>query len=201
MGHIVPRQRWGLRGNVHPHARRNVSATMRTLLIDNYDSFTYNLYQLISEVNGSEPTVVRNDEAEGVLNLDHFDNVVISPGPGQPDRARDMGVSTALIAQTELPLLGVCLGHQGIVLGAGGTVERAAQARHGFLDQVTHDDRDLFAGLPQGFTVVRYHSLAARAAARDARGDRLDQRRGDHGRASSRAAAVGCAVPSRVGVE
>ncbi|MFD8099445.1 aminodeoxychorismate synthase component I [Nocardia fluminea] len=135
---------------------------MRTLLIDNYDSFTYNLYQLISEVNGSEPTVVRNDEADGALDLDQFDNVVISPGPGRPDRARDMGVSTTLIARTDLPLLGVCLGHQGIVLGAGGTVERAPQARHGFLDQVTHDDRDLFAGLPQGFTVVRYHSLAAR---------------------------------------
>ncbi|MGY0497534.1 aminodeoxychorismate synthase component I [Nocardia sp. FBN12] len=133
---------------------------MRTLLIDNYDSFTYNLYQLISEVNGSEPTVVRNDE--GPVDLAHFDNVVISPGPGRPDRARDMGISTALIAQADLPLLGVCLGHQGIVLGAGGTVERAPQARHGFLDQVTHDDRDLFTGLPQGFTVVRYHSLAAR---------------------------------------
>lgn len=134
---------------------------MRTLLIDNYDSFTYNLYQLISEVNGNEPTVVRNDEAAG-LDLDRFDNVVISPGPGRPDRARDMGVSTEVIARTELPLLGVCLGHQGIVLGAGGTVGRAPRARHGYLDQVAHDDRDLFAGLPQDFTVVRYHSLAAR---------------------------------------
>ncbi|MFC6013353.1 aminodeoxychorismate synthase [Nocardia lasii] len=136
---------------------------MRTLLIDNYDSFTYNLYQLISEVNGSEPVVVRNDEVTdpAELGLADFDNVVISPGPGRPDRARDMGVSTALIAQTELPLLGVCLGHQGIVIDAGGTVTRAPQARHGFLDQVRHDDRDLFAGLPQDFTVVRYHSLAA----------------------------------------
>ncbi|MFC4372580.1 aminodeoxychorismate synthase component I [Nocardia halotolerans] len=136
---------------------------MRTLLIDNYDSFTYNLYQLISEVNGSEPTVVRNDEAADLteLGLRDFDNVVISPGPGRPDRGRDMGVSTAVIARTELPLLGVCLGHQGIVIGAGGTVERAPQARHGFLDRVRHDDRDLFAGLPQDFTVVRYHSLAA----------------------------------------
>ncbi|UGT54305.1 aminodeoxychorismate synthase component I [Nocardia asteroides] len=136
---------------------------MRTLLIDNYDSFTYNLYQLISEVNGNEPTVVRNDEAAdlGALGLDRFDNVVISPGPGRPDRARDMGVSTAVIAATELPLLGVCLGHQGIVIGAGGTVGRAPRARHGYLDRISHDDRDLFAGLPQDFTVVRYHSLAA----------------------------------------
>ncbi|MFD3591140.1 aminodeoxychorismate synthase component I [Nocardia sp. NPDC058640] len=134
---------------------------MRTLLIDNYDSFTYNLYQLISEVNGNEPTVVRNDEAP--VDLNQFDNVVISPGPGRPDRTGDMGLSTAVIAESELPLLGVCLGHQGIVIGAGGTVERAPEARHGFLDQVTHDDRDLFAGLPQNFTVVRYHSLAAQS--------------------------------------
>ncbi|MEU5405535.1 aminodeoxychorismate synthase component I [Nocardia asteroides] len=136
---------------------------MRTLLIDNYDSFTYNLYQLISEVNGSEPVVVRNDEADSVagLGLDRFDNVVVSPGPGRPDRARDMGISTAVIAESTLPLLGVCLGHQGIVIGAGGTVGRAPQARHGYLDRVAHDDRDLFAGLPPDFTVVRYHSLAA----------------------------------------
>ncbi|MGW5455444.1 aminodeoxychorismate synthase component I [Nocardia sp. NPDC003979] len=136
---------------------------MRTLLIDNYDSFTYNLYQLISEVNGSEPVVVRNDEvgSVGELGLDRFDNVVISPGPGRPDRARDMGVSTAVLEQAELPLLGVCLGHQGIVIGAGGQVGRAPEARHGYLDRVAHDDRDLFAGLPQDFTVVRYHSLAA----------------------------------------
>ncbi|WP_336083423.1 aminodeoxychorismate synthase component I [Nocardia sp. SSK8] len=136
---------------------------MRTLLIDNYDSFTYNLYQLISEVNGSEPTVVRNDDVPDLvaLELSRFDNVVISPGPGRPDRARDMGISTRLIAETELPLLGVCLGHQGIVVGAGGTVGRAPRARHGYLDRVAHDDRDLFAGLPQDFTVVRYHSLAA----------------------------------------
>ncbi|MFE3545768.1 aminodeoxychorismate synthase component I [Nocardia sp. NPDC059177] len=136
---------------------------MRTLLIDNYDSFTYNLYQLISEVNGSEPTVVRNDEAgdPAALALERFDNVVISPGPGRPDRVRDMGISTQVIAETELPLLGVCLGHQGIVVGAGGSVGRAPRARHGYLDRVAHDDLDLFAGLPQDFTVVRYHSLAA----------------------------------------
>lgn len=133
---------------------------MRTLLIDNYDSFTYNLYQLISEVNGIEPTVVRNDEA-GELELTRFDNIVISPGPGRPDVARDAGISAAVIRETDLPLLGVCLGHQGIVVAAGGTVSVAPAARHGYLDRIEHDDRDLFAGLPQGFTAVRYHSLAA----------------------------------------
>ncbi|MGW4370072.1 aminodeoxychorismate synthase component I [Nocardia takedensis] len=133
---------------------------MRTLLVDNYDSFTYNLYQLLSEVNGVEPTVVRNDDTRA-LDPGDYDNIVISPGPGRPDRAADMGVSTDLIARTTLPLLGVCLGHQGIVIGAGGQVARAPLPRHGYLDHVAHDDRDLFAGLPQGFTAVRYHSLCA----------------------------------------
>ncbi|MFE7741565.1 aminodeoxychorismate synthase component I [Nocardia sp. NPDC057455] len=136
---------------------------MHTLLIDNYDSFTYNLYQLISEVNGVEPTVVRNDEARTVAELDlgRFDNVVVSPGPGRPDVARDVGISAAVIRESDLPLLGVCLGHQGIVVVAGGVVAEAPAARHGYLDRIEHDDRDLFAGIPQGFTAVRYHSLCA----------------------------------------
>lgn len=136
---------------------------MRTLLIDNYDSFTYNLYQLISEVNGVEPTVVRNDEARTVaaLGLARYDNVVVSPGPGRPDVARDVGISAAVIRESDLPLLGVCLGHQGIVVAAGGVVAEAPAARHGYLDRIEHDDEDLFAGVPQGFTAVRYHSLCA----------------------------------------
>ncbi|WP_433679737.1 aminodeoxychorismate synthase component I [Nocardia sp. CA-119907] len=136
---------------------------MRTLLIDNYDSFTYNLYQLISEVNGEEPTVVRNDEVGdiGQLRLERFDNVVISPGPGRPDVTRDIGISAAVIRETELPLLGVCLGHQALVVAEGGIVTTAPAARHGYLDRIEHDGNDLFAGLPEGFTAVRYHSLAA----------------------------------------
>ncbi|MBF6093605.1 aminodeoxychorismate synthase component I [Nocardia cyriacigeorgica] len=136
---------------------------MRTLLIDNYDSFTYNLYQLISEVYGSEPVVVRNDEARTVrqLRLDRFDNVVISPGPGRPDVARDVGLSAAVIRETGLPLLGVCLGHQAIVVAEGGVVDGAPAARHGYLDRIDHDGAGLFAGLPQQFTAVRYHSLCA----------------------------------------
>ncbi|WP_280369400.1 anthranilate synthase component II, partial [Nocardia wallacei] len=133
---------------------------MRTLLVDNYDSFTYNLYQLIAEVNGLEPVVVRNDAAE-VPALTGFDNIVISPGPGRPDVPRDFGISRRLIAEADLPLLGVCLGHQGIVLAAGGTVTAAPSARHGHPDRITHDGRDLFAGVPAGFTAVRYHSLCA----------------------------------------
>ncbi|WP_109523946.1 MULTISPECIES: aminodeoxychorismate synthase component I [Nocardia] len=143
---------------------------MRTLLIDNYDSFTYNLFQLISEVNGIEPTVVRNDEVRDIARLDlaAHDNIVISPGPGRPDIARDIGISAALIAEADLPLLGVCLGHQGIVIGAGGIVDLAAAARHGYLDRISHNGRDLFAGLPQDFTAVRYHSLCARRPLPDA---------------------------------
>ncbi|MFI7669216.1 aminodeoxychorismate synthase component I [Nocardia sp. NPDC049526] len=136
---------------------------MRTLLIDNYDSFTYNLYQLISEVNGEEPTVVRNDEVDDIarLRLERFDNVVISPGPGRPDVGRDIGISAAVIRETELPLLGVCLGHQAIVVAADGIVTTAPTARHGYLDHIEHDGDELFAGLPEGFTAVRYHSLCA----------------------------------------
>ncbi|QLY33360.1 aminodeoxychorismate synthase [Nocardia huaxiensis] len=136
---------------------------MRTLLIDNYDSFTYNLYQLIAEVNGSEPMVVRNDEVGSLdeLELASFDNIVVSPGPGRPDVARDFGISAAVIADARLPLLGVCLGHQGIVIAAGGSVVRAPEARHGYPDLITHDGRELFDGVPQGFRAVRYHSLCA----------------------------------------
>ncbi|MGW4249488.1 anthranilate synthase component II, partial [Nocardia sp. NPDC004722] len=136
---------------------------MRTLLIDNYDSFTYNLYQLISQVNGVEPVVVRNDEVGSIeeLGLERFDNIVISPGPGRPDVPRDFGISAEVIARAELPLLGVCLGHQGIVLAVGGEVVAAPRARHGYPDRITHDGRDLFAGVPQDFSAVRYHSLCA----------------------------------------
>jgi para-aminobenzoate synthetase len=133
---------------------------MRTLLIDNYDSFTYNLYQLLSVVNGTEPTVLRNDEVSDVA-LDFFDNVVISPGPGHPGKPRDFGISADIIARSAIPLLGVCLGHQGIVINEGGTVSPAPEPRHGYLEQIEHDGRDLFVGIPQQFTVVRYHSLAA----------------------------------------
>lgn len=84
---------------------------VRTLLIDNYDSFTYNLYQLIGEVNGQPPTVIRNDADFDSVPIDAFDNLVISPGPGRPDRVRDFGVSATAIRESGLPTLGVCLGH------------------------------------------------------------------------------------------
>ncbi|MCX5268383.1 aminodeoxychorismate synthase component I [Streptomyces sp. NBC_00199] len=136
---------------------------MKTLLIDNYDSYTYNLFQLIAEVNGEEPVVVLNDApADAVPDLTAFDNVVVSPGPGHPAKARDFGISARVLAESPLPVLGVCLGHQGIALGEGGRVSAAPRPRHGHLSAVRHDERDLFQGLPQNFTAVRYHSLAVR---------------------------------------
>jgi para-aminobenzoate synthetase len=134
---------------------------VKTLLIDNYDSFTYNLFQLLAEANGDEPIVVRHDEAtwdELVAELD-FDNVVVSPGPGRPDDPKDFGVSADAIAGCEVPLLGVCLGHQGIGWLSGGRVEHAPEPMHGRLSAVVHEDSPLFAGIPREFQVVRYHSL------------------------------------------
>jgi para-aminobenzoate synthetase len=133
---------------------------MLTLLIDNYDSFTYNLFQLLAEVNGVEPTVVRNDEAswEELSGLG-FDNVVLSPGPGRPERARDFGVCAEAIRRCEAPLLGVCLGHQGLGWVHGGQVAAAPEPLHGRVRAVEHAGAPLFAGIPGRFEATRYHSL------------------------------------------
>jgi para-aminobenzoate synthetase len=135
-------------------------AGLRTLLIDNYDSYTFNLFHLLGEVNGDEPVVVRNDELswEELAALG-ADNVVISPGPGRPERARDAGVSLDALRRGEVPVLGVCLGHQALAHVAGGTVVHAPEVMHGRLSPIRHDDSSLFAGLPQDFLAVRYHSL------------------------------------------
>ena len=133
---------------------------MKTLIIDNYDSYTYNLFQLISEVNGEEAVVVRNDAATWEeLSRRGFDNVVISPGPGTPERSGDFGICADALATPDLPILGVCLGHQGLAHVNGGAVARAPGAVHGRISPVFHDESPLFAGIPQGFAAVRYHSL------------------------------------------
>jgi para-aminobenzoate synthetase len=139
-------------------------AGLRTLLIDNYDSYTFNLFHLLGEVNDSEPVVVRNDEHpwEKLAALG-ADNVVISPGPGRPEHARDVGVSLDALSRAEVPVLGVCLGHQALAHVAGGTVEHAREVMHGRLSPIHHDESALFAGIPQGFLAVRYHSLVVGA--------------------------------------
>ncbi len=131
---------------------------MTTLLIDNYDSFTYNLYQYLAEL-GEQVVVWRNDavsvtECEA-LNPDH---IVISPGPGTPD---DSGISRDVIQAFagKVPVLGVCLGHQCIYEVFGGTVTNADEIKHGKASAIHHDGQGVFAGIPQDFQAIRYHSL------------------------------------------
>ncbi|MDA1278820.1 MAG: aminodeoxychorismate/anthranilate synthase component II [Chloroflexi bacterium] len=129
------------------------------LLIDNYDSFTYNLFQYLSEL-GAEVEVVRNDKAtvEELAALNP-DRVVVSPGPSTPDNA---GISVDVIKyfSGKVPVLGVCLGHQCIAQAFGGVVKGAGEIRHGKTSAIHHDGQGVFAGLPQPFEAVRYHSLA-----------------------------------------
>ena len=173
---------------------------MRTLLIDNYDSFTYNLFQLLAEANGEQPVVVRNDEATWPeLAQIGFDNIVISPGPGRPEREKDFGVCAQAIKAAEVPLLGVCLGHQGIGALYGAEVVHAPEVMHGRLSAVYHDGSALFAEIPQGFQAVRYHSLClARPLPAELEPIAVDGRRRRDGRCPSLAASVGSAVPSGV---
>ena len=138
---------------------------MATLLIDNYDSYTFNLYQLIASVAREEPVVVRNDEAGwSTLAAHPWDRIVVSPGPGRPERERDLGIGRAALAQRDIPVLGVCLGHQGLAHVHGAGVVRADDIVHGAISKVFHRAEELFAGLPQGFHAVRYHSLVVEPA-------------------------------------
>jgi anthranilate synthase/aminodeoxychorismate synthase-like glutamine amidotransferase len=128
------------------------------LLLDNYDSFTYNLYQYLGEL-GADVRVVRNDETTaGEVVASGPEAVVISPGPGTPDQA---GISLDLIRRCagRVPLLGVCLGHQALGQAFGGKVVRAPRLMHGKTSEIEHDGRGVFAGLPRPFTATRYHSL------------------------------------------
>ena len=126
------------------------------LIVDNYDSFAYNLVQYVGEFD--EVVVRRNDELDvaGIFELDP-DGIVVSPGPGRPE---DAGVSIDVFAETSYPALGVCLGHQALCAANGAAVGYAPEVVHGKPSEVTHDGDDLYAGVPTPFEVGRYHSLA-----------------------------------------
>ncbi len=135
---------------------------MKVLIVDNYDSFVYNLYQRLGEL-GATPTVVRND-AVTLTDVRHMapDALVLSPGPGHPSNVRDFGVCADLLRHMSsyVPTLGVCLGHQGIASVFGGRVGHAVRLLHGKSSSIRHDGRTIFEGLPNPFTAGRYHSLA-----------------------------------------
>lgn len=133
-------------------------AKQRVLVIDNYDSFVYNLVQYLGELE-CEPVVIRNDDmtVDEVMSL-QCAAIVVSPGPGRP---QDAGITCELIrtAAPSTPILGVCLGHQAIGHVFGGVVVRAPELRHGKTSLITHDNSGVYAGLPSPFEVTRYHSL------------------------------------------
>lgn len=136
--------------------------SMRVLLVDNYDSFTANIAHYLGDATGTPPTIVRNDETdwESLLSGD-YDAIVISPGPGTPERDSDMGISNDVLRHATVPVLGVCLGHQALVHVHGGKVVHAPTPMHGRISPVEHDGSALFAHIPSPFDVVRYHSLMA----------------------------------------
>lgn len=129
------------------------------LMIDNYDSFTYNLVQMMRAL-GADMKVVRNDKIDvaGIAALNP-EAIVFSPGPGNPDSA---GVTLEAVKAFagKVPLLGICLGHQSIAKAFGGRIVRAKRLMHGKTSRIRHDGKGLFAGLDQGFAAMRYHSLA-----------------------------------------
>ena len=172
---------------------------MSVLLIDNYDSFTYNLFQYLGEL-GAQVEVVRNDQ----VTLDDIEEmaperIIISPGPGNPD---DAGISKDVIRRfaEKTPILGVCLGHQCIGEVYGGVVEGAGEILHGKVSRIEHDGKGVFAGIDSPLEATRYHSLAIRARQRAgvARGDGAERERRDHGRAAQDAGGRGRAVSSGV---
>lgn len=133
---------------------------MKVLVLDNYDSFTFNLVQYLGEL-GAEPVVERNDVVPPDEAFDRHapDRLVISPGPGVPE---DAGYSVDYVRMLgeRIPTLGVCLGHQAVVVAFGGTVRRAPEIRHGKTSEISHDGNGVFDGLSNPFTATRYHSLA-----------------------------------------
>ncbi|WP_254838015.1 anthranilate synthase component II [Natronomonas marina] len=135
----------------------------RVLFVDNYDSFTYNLVEYVSQHDDTETEVLRNTASLADVEAVDPDAVVISPGPGHPKNDRDVGVTMDVLRETspDVPTLGVCLGLEAAVYEYGGTVDRAPEPIHGKAFPVDHDGRGVFDGLEQGFQGGRYHSLVA----------------------------------------
>lgn len=136
---------------------------LKILIIDNYDSFVYNVAQLIGKL-GCEPEVIRNDErsVREIRNMNP-DGIVISPGPGTPTEKRDFGVCGSVISELgpSFPILGICLGHQGIVSSFGGKIINAKEIRHGKTSEIQYYSSNLFSNLDNPFIATRYHSLVA----------------------------------------
>ncbi len=135
---------------------------IKTLIVDNYDSFTYNIADLVAKVNHHEPVIVKNDQLT-VQQLPTLcaDNIILSPGPGHPECNQSFGVCKDIIAQAQIPMLGVCLGHQGIYTHFGGQIAQSSQPMHGEISEIHHQGDELFDDIPKFFKVVRYHSLLA----------------------------------------
>ena len=134
---------------------------MKFLIIDNYDSFTYNIAQLLGEL-GVESDVIRNDKITlDQIKQKNYDAIIISPGPGTPEDKRYFGVCSSVIKDLgpTTPILGICLGHQGIIHEFGGKVVNAASVRHGKTSQIKHYSDSLFSGVQNPFRATRYHSL------------------------------------------
>jgi anthranilate synthase component 2 len=129
------------------------------VVVDHHDSYTWNLVHLVASVTGTLPEVVQHD-ATTAAHVLSFDRVVLSPGPGHPADPSDFSVGREVLLAGRVPVLGVCLGMQGLVTTYGGRVERVEPA-HGEVAEVSHDGRGLFAGIPSPYPAVRYHSLAA----------------------------------------
>ena len=131
----------------------------RVVVVDHHDSYTWNLVHLVASVTGGLPDVVEHDEASWV-DLADYTHVVLSPGPGHPASELDFALGREVLLAADRPVLGVCLGMQGLVTTYGGVVGRVLPA-HGEVASVRHDGRGVFAGVPSPFGAVRYHSLAA----------------------------------------
>ena len=173
--YVAHLSRWYVEEDREPHVQEAIQAAlaqgrprpgtgdgaMRTLLVDNHDSYTYNVFHLLAGVSGEEPIVVDNDAVSWrALERWDFDAIVLSPGPGTPGRWHDFCVCDDILRYSEIPVLGICLGHQGLGKMLDGEVRSAPEAMHGRLSKIFHEGDGLFDGIPQGFPVVRYHSLA-----------------------------------------